>query len=200
MFYLEDRIIAGIIYDLDGTLVSSSLCFSEIRKQLGCERQQDVLTFIEQLGCEQQRQKANQIVYQHEWQDALGASVIEGAKEMIAWCDQLSIPQAIVTRNNAQAAQQKVDRCQLDIDWVITREQFAAKPDPSALLHISNVWQIKPANILYVGDYVYDIEAAERANMPSLLVNANAVNDFAHRADYHFDTLLSFYHHVQSMI
>jgi len=53
---------------------------------------------------------------------------------------------------------------------VLTRECAPAKPDPTALLMIAEQWQIAPTQCLYVGDYIYDQLAAEKAGMRWVLV------------------------------
>ena len=80
------------------------------------------------------------------------------------------LPVAIVTRNCKQATALKISNNQIPISTVLTRECAPAKPDPTALLMIAGQWQIAPAHILYVGDYIYDQQAAENAGMQWLLV------------------------------
>ncbi len=41
--------IRGIVFDLDGTLVTSNLDFSLIRSELGCPDGLDVLAYVDQL-------------------------------------------------------------------------------------------------------------------------------------------------------
>jgi len=53
---------------------------------------------------------------------------------------------------------------------VLTREDAPAKPDPTALLMVANTWQLRPEDCLYVGDFIYDQQAAENAGMRWFLV------------------------------
>lgn len=186
MITLQNHFIKGIIYDLDGTLASSTLDFKAMREQIGCPLGYDMLNFIEAMEDKVSRQQALEMIIDNEWQDALTAQALPGAIELVNWCNNKNIPQAIVTRNNAQAAKHKVEQCKLSVDWVISREQFAAKPDPTALLHIANKWQIEAQKLIYVGDFKYDIQAAHNAGMKSVLVNAKQPNYFADAADFEF--------------
>jgi HAD superfamily hydrolase (TIGR01549 family) len=80
------------------------------------------------------------------------------------------LPMAIVTRNCRQATAIKVANNSIPIDYVLTREDAPAKPDPTALLMVANTWQLQPEDCLYVGDFIYDQQAAENAGMRWFLV------------------------------
>ena len=52
--------IKGVIFDLDGTLVSSELNFSLIKAQVGCPAEQDLLDYIEQLPSPYMREEVHE--------------------------------------------------------------------------------------------------------------------------------------------
>mmetsp|Transcript_16814 Transcript_16814/g.43703 ORF Transcript_16814/g.43703 Transcript_16814/m.43703 type:complete len:90 (+) Transcript_16814:1-270(+) len=81
-----------------------------------------------------------------------------------------NLPIAIVTRNCREATAIKIVNNRIPIEFVLTREDAPAKPDPTALLHIAQHWQLQPKDCLYVGDFIYDQLAAENAGMQWLLV------------------------------
>ena len=197
MTELQGHPIKGIIYDLDGTLASSTLNFKAMREHVGCPLGSDLLNFIEAMEDKATKEQALQMIVDNEWQDALTATALPGAQELISWCNQKNIPQAIVTRNNEQAAKRKVQQCKLDINWVISREHFPPKPDPTSLLHIANTWQLEPSSLIYVGDFKYDIQGAHNARMKSVLVNAKQPNDFAHTSDFEYKDINTFLNHLK---
>ncbi|MBO1254780.1 HAD family hydrolase [Alteromonas sp. 5E99-2] len=164
--------IKGVIFDLDGTLVSSSLNFTQIRRDIGCPQHVDILSFIESLP-EEEKVEAEDIVIQHELNDAGNAELLKNGKRMLDQVHAAQLPMAIVTRNCRRATYIKMANNHIDVPLVITREDAPAKPDPSALLDIAAQWGIPVENILYVGDYIYDQQAAERAGMKWVLVNSN---------------------------
>ncbi|NKC20992.1 MULTISPECIES: HAD-IA family hydrolase [Pseudoalteromonas] len=179
-----DRIpVKGIIFDLDGTLVTSELDFSLIRAQIGCPVGQDLLSFISALPSPYMREEAMNIVHQHELCDAQHCDVIPGVKECIAQLSRMGIPLAVVTRNFAKAARLKLKTAGLPIPLILTRDDAPAKPDPAALLQVAQTWQVPPYQCVYVGDYLYDIEAAHNANMPSCLFAPNDKPHYAEQAD-----------------
>lgn len=176
--------IHGVIFDLDGTLVSSELDFSLIKAQIGCPDNEDLLDFIAQLPSPYMREEAMNIVHQHELLDAQHATLLPGVSEAIALLNERNIPMAIVTRNFDKAAALKLKNNPLPISTVLTRSDAPAKPDPSALNAIATLWNISADNLLYVGDYIYDIQAAHNANMRACLYAPNETPPYADQADY----------------
>lgn len=180
----QNKAMHGVIFDLDGTLVSSELNFSLIKAQVGCPAEQDLLDFIAQLPSPYMQEEAMNIVYQHELLDAQNAAVLPGVVDTLNALKEKDIPMAIVTRNFDKAAAIKLQNNPLPIEIVLTRSDAPAKPDPSALLSIASLWNIPTENLLYVGDYVYDIQAAQNANMRSCLYAPELTPIFADQADY----------------
>ncbi len=184
--------IKGVIFDLDGTLVSSSLDFKWLREQVSCPSDEDILAFAANLKDPFLRDRAHSIIEKHELDDAHQAGWIPGAKEFVECLNRLNFPMAIVTRNFQQAAQIKIRNNAMPITRVITREEAPAKPDPTALLLIASEWRLQPEQVMYVGDFRYDVEAANNAGMHSCLYAPDELPDYAHQADQvirHFDEL-----------
>ncbi|MDX1399767.1 MAG: HAD family hydrolase [Oceanospirillum sp.] len=184
--------IKGVIFDLDGTLVSSELDFQWLRQQVNCPSDDDILAFINALEDPYLKERAQQIVEQHELDDAHQASWIPGAKLFVDRLNRNNYPMAIVTRNFQEAAQIKIRNNAMPITRVITREEAPAKPDPTALLQIASEWRLKPEQVMYIGDFRYDVEAANNAGMHSCLFAPEELPDYAHQADQvirHFDEL-----------
>ncbi|MBA4503061.1 HAD family hydrolase [Marinobacterium marinum] len=177
--------LCGIIFDLDGTLVSSSLDFAAIKREIGCPPGVDVLTFLSSLPTEQQ-DEALAVIHHHEQQDALHSDWMPGARAFVDTCLERQIPMAIVTRNSCHTSRLKIERNAIPIDRVMTRENSAPKPDPAALLEIANDFALPTHKVLMVGDYRYDLEAGRNANMQSCLVNYTTLPDYSHLADYAF--------------
>lgn len=180
----QNKAMHGVIFDLDGTLVSSELNFSLIKAQVGCPAEQDLLDFIAQLPSAYMQEEAMNIVFHHELLDAQSATVLPGVVDTLNALKEKDIPMAIVTRNFDKAAAIKLQNNPLPIEIVLTRSDAPAKPDPSALLSIASLWNIPTENLLYVGDYVYDIQAAQNANMRSCLYAPELTPIFADQADY----------------
>jgi HAD superfamily hydrolase (TIGR01509 family) len=163
---------SAVIFDLDGTLVSSSLNFAKICNEIGCREGTDVLAFMDSLP-EQQKREAEKIVYTHELRDAESAKVIDGVVEVLSELKRNNIDTGIVTRNSLEATRIKLERTNIEVEHVITREAAKPKPAPDALIKLANKWNHVPKNCCYVGDYRYDLEAALNANMHAIWFTNN---------------------------
>jgi HAD superfamily hydrolase (TIGR01549 family) len=180
--------LLGVIFDLDNTLVSSSLNFDNIREDLVCSKDIDLLSFVDSLP-DQQKIDAKRVLVDYEIKDALSASKLAGTDELLALLLKFSIPCAIVTRNCKEAALIKLNKNNIDVPIRLTREDHKAKPAPDALLHLAQYWKTSPENLLYVGDYLYDLQAAQNANTMSCLVTYAKAASYASLADIVVDDL-----------
>lgn len=177
--------IQGIIFDLDGTLVSSSLNFKAIRHEIGCSENDDILTYLERLPAVE-KQAAADTVYRHEMADAESSTWLPHARTFVDKCAEIGVPMAIVTRNSAMATAVKVKNNAIPIKHIITREMISPKPDPAALINIAAQFRLRTSDLMMVGDYKYDLQAGRNAKMATCLVNFEALPDFANLADYTF--------------
>ncbi len=193
-----NNLFKGVIFDLDGTLVSSSLDFKALKRAVGCPLDQDILAFVQQLPMERAK-KAHSIIIQAEHMDALSARAMSGALALLDFLLLQQIPTAIVTRNSRQAAELKIERCALPIDLILSRDDGPAKPDPSCLLALAKMWQLPPSQIAYVGDHHYDVQAAKRAGMPSVLLSEQRAYGEQLGASYIFRDLMALHRALPSI-
>lgn len=183
--------LRGLIFDLDGTLVSSSLDFTRIRADIGCPKEKDVLTHISEMPREH-RARAERIVAEHEQRDARQCECLPGVADSLQWLQAQGLHTAVVTRNSRRAASQKLQHAGLNFDQVLTREDAPPKPHPGALLQVAERWGLETSDCAYVGDFLYDVEAALAANMQAWLYSPSALPDYAYRAHVvlrHFEEL-----------
>ena len=176
--------ISGVLFDLDNTLVSCTMNFELMRQSIHCPPNQDVLSFVESLPLVEQ-QRASQLIKQIEIDDADNTVLMPGALSLLTFLAKSKIPTGIITRNCGEAAEKKLALTGLSTDLLFTRENFPAKPDPTALLQASSLWTLPPAQILFVGDYLYDLQAAYNASMPSALVHQPESIEFINQATIH---------------
>lgn len=186
---LDTSSIKAIVFDLDNTLVSSSMDFKWLREQIGCPLDIDLLSFVDEMHCPKQTLHANNMILQHELEDAEHSTPMPGCIQLLDFIDSNHLRTAIITRNCEQAAKQKVAHNQLNISRIISREHFPPKPAPDSLLALANEWSLQSHQILYVGDYLYDLQAAYNANMPSCLVTHGANALFSEHASLVVDYL-----------
>ncbi|MFC1236342.1 HAD family hydrolase [Vibrio sp. F74] len=176
-----DRIKA-VVFDLDNTLVTSGMDFQALRGVIGCPLNEDLLTYSDSLSNKQDRDRAHQIILDHEMSDALSSEPMSGCYELLEFLYKNNFHTAVVTRNCRQATALKLSHNNIEFEQVITREDFPAKPAPDSLVALANGWNLSTVNVLYVGDYLYDLQAAANANMTSCLVTHGQTPNFADQA------------------
>ncbi len=84
------------------------------------------------------------------------------------------------------AVDRVLSRCGLSFDPVMAREDAPYKPSPVGLWQICEAWQLAPADVLMVGDYLYDVQAGLGAGTRTALVTHGRSLPFAHLADVTF--------------
>ncbi len=186
----------GIIFDLDGTLVDSQLDFSLLCQQLGWPAGTAILEHLATLTDKVERSRAERIICDFEMQGAASASWIDGAEALLWHLQQQGIPTAILTRNMRAASQLCRERLSMPVSLWLTREDAPAKPDPTGLHLIAQHWQLPVQQLLFVGDYWFDLATARAAGMPSCLLLNGTNQHFAEDADYcirHFIELHQLY-------
>lgn len=176
--------IKGVIFDMDGTLVSSSLDFAAMRRAIDCPPDQDILDFIDALPDPETRQQAQQAIINIELEEAQQCQILDGVAEALQLFQRWQLPLGLVTRNSREATRIKLEKTDLSFDPIITRECAPAKPDPAALLQVADSWRIEPKNLIYVGDYLHDVNAANNAGMRSVLLTIDGEPEWPHDATW----------------
>lgn len=179
--------IKGVIFDLDGTLANSNPNFEGLRAELGIKPGTDILSYVNSIKEPTQAEQTHAIIKHYELESSHGATWIAGAQQLMAFLTSLHIPQAILTRNMPEAAHITLANLNLtvgtDFDPLLTRFDAKAKPHPEGVERICEQWQIKPANILFIGDYLFDLQTAHNAGTKSILYTPSVTPDYADQAD-----------------
>ena len=92
---------------------------------------------------------------------------LPGAKELLAYLTENGIPWAIATSGRMETARPNIERLGVDVDKaaVVTRDQVRyAKPDPDLFLEAARRINVPIQNCAVVGDSIWDLLAARRAN------------------------------------
>jgi HAD superfamily hydrolase (TIGR01549 family) len=182
--------IRGVIFDLDGTLIDSQLDFDAMRREMGFPHGEPILEAIERLPSGPHRDRCLEILHDHERRGAESATRIVGAGELLAELDRLDLPQAILTRNSKAMTALALERLQLAFSQVLTREDALPKPHPAGLWKICNEWNFQVDEVIFVGDFRFDLLAGRAAGIRTVLFAPNGPPDYAHEADFVVDRLM----------
>ena len=176
--------LRGVIFDLDGTLVDSGLDFAAIRRDLGLSPGELILESVDKMPPGAEKDERLLVLRKHELQGARRATLMPGAGEFLAKLNDDGIRTAVLTRNSREATDLTLRRLGLKFSLVMTRDEVPPKPDPTGLLVICESWDIAPAESIYIGDYLFDIQAGQNAGMPTMLYAPGNLPDYANLADF----------------
>ena len=169
---------------MDGTVIEPLLDFAAIRAALNIAPDAGILEEIEAMEPSRADQ-ARQWLEDQELAAARQAQLTAGAGQTIRTIRRAGLKTALLTRNTRAAMQTVLDRYpQLQFDLTWSREDGPIKPEPDGIVRACAQLGIDPKRTVCVGDFLYDIVAAARAEAVSVLLAPNEVPAFADAADY----------------
>jgi len=185
--------IAGVIFDMDGTLIKPCIDFANMRSRIYAiadtdsnlqqkpeeERRGDVLELYNFLS-DEGRVQANQVFDDIEAKAMRDMTLMESVGDLCHYLDKAGIKRAVLTRNVEKSVthmQEKLwkEHSAKEFFPCVNRETRASeddcdslplpsKPFPDAILHICKVWECSPEDVIMVGDSAADdMAAANRA-------------------------------------
>ena len=168
---------------MDGTLIAQMLDFQDIRKQLAIPPEKGILEEIEAMS-PARRAEAEAWLVQTELQAAENARLMPGAIEALAAIQDANIKVALLTRNTRQSMQMVIEKFGLQFDLTWSREDGPIKPKPDSIIKACAMLDTTPEQTACVGDFEYDIVAANAASAASILFAPDETPPFANIADH----------------
>jgi HAD superfamily hydrolase (TIGR01509 family) len=169
--------IKAVLFDFDGTLTRpGTLDFTRIKAELGCPLDQPALEFIQGLPTAELRQKALRALDRFETAGAQNSQPNDGAEELLAWLQAHDIRTGIISRNSLRSIKTALQNFKTigpaDFDLIVSRnDPLAPKPSPEGVLWACSQLNIAPGETMMVGDFVFDIEAGQRAGAVTVLID-----------------------------
>ena len=179
----------AVIFDMDGTIIESLIDFAAIRAELGVPPTQGILEAIDAMP-PQRRDEAHRKLLQHELEAARRADLIPHAAGTLETIRRAGLKTALLTRNAREAMEMVLRRFNLHFDLAWSREDGPIKPEPVGVLRACRALGVRPKRAACVGDFHYDIIAANAAGAASVLLILSDRPAYADEADYVITNLL----------
>ncbi len=175
--------LKAVVFDMDGTITKPVLNFKQIRQELNLSHEGDIAELILELS-DAEQEIAWKIIYQHE-QEAMNNQTLQpGFLDVLALCRQYGLKVGVITRNISQSVEVLCEKFDLTFDHVMTRECEYIKPHPGPLLFLLKKWKLKGEEAIMIGDYIHDVECANRAGALSCYFFNPGTEDFSAEADF----------------
>ena len=157
--------IKGVVFDLDGTLLDSQLCFTSIRQALGIPEGQLILEYLETLDHDERSEKT-QALEEIELHAAMKSKLFPGAQEVLTSLPRIGVKAGILTRNCKRVVSWFLGAFpELAVEYAVARELAPPKPNPRGLQIFLDRWSIAPSELLMVGDSYLDMECGLNAGV-----------------------------------
>jgi len=173
----------AVIFDMDGTLIEQEIDFVSIRAELAVPANMGILEAIALAPPETQPSAMRKLV-DAEVAAAGRAALMAGAHQTLSTIQAAGLKTALLTRNGPEAVDVVLGRFNLTFDLVWTRDQGPIKPEPDGVLRACRELGVQPGRTVCIGDFRYDVEAANAAGAVSVLLAHGLSDDDADEADY----------------
>lgn len=177
--------VRGIIFDMDGVIVRQRLDFAAIKQEIFGSTEGFILERMSSLTGEA-RARAEAILERHEMAAALDAEPLDGAIQFLEWMEEAGLRRGLVTRNSRRSVRTVQERLGLHFEAVVTREDAPPKPSPEPIWLACRRLDLSPAQVLFVGDFEFDMLAGRRAGVRTVLLR-NPVQPDSPHADHAID-------------
>lgn len=172
---LEDFLpkLKVFIFDMDGTLVDSRLDFDRMREELGFPQGVPLLEHIDSIKDQTDEKTLNyyfEVIHRHELEGARNSELMPGVREFLHFLEEFGVKTAVLTRNNLEVTELTFSKWNLNFSQVLSRDCVTRpKPHPEGLLKICQELEANPYEAVYMGDFLFDLEAAHNAGMKAIL-------------------------------
>ncbi len=179
--------IRAVIFDMDGTLIDSEYDWPAIRETLGITGP-SILDQLHDLPEPEGKEKWDALG-QIERRATRGATLKDGAVELLALLEEHRIATALVTNNTNENTTFLQERFDLDFEVVITRDSGRWKPAAAPMEQAMERLGMTPEQCLAVGDSILDVMAAREAGCGRVCAVCGGARLHGDKADIGFEDL-----------
>ncbi|AMB42069.1 MULTISPECIES: HAD family hydrolase [Paenarthrobacter] len=186
----------GVLFDVDGTLIDSSyfhafawwqafrregldVQISDIHRCVGMGGDKLVRHLVPDCTdeLEEELKSAHGAVFSTFWPSL---RAFEAARDLLAACSDAGL--AVGLASSAQQRDLDVSRKVLDagtsIDaWTSSNDAEASKPEPDILLACLDKLGLRPEDVVFVGDAVWDVKAAGSIGIPAIALTCGGISE-----------------------
>ena len=173
------RNIKHVSFDLDGTLINSfpvmkkawehataelsiKCGFSNYKKYVGLPFPK----IMEQLGLEAYERDLSDIYFATTKALRHEVTMIDGARDLLSNLKDRGYSVSIITSKPRINAELVVEQMAFEVDLLVCGDDYIrGKPDPIAGRDILRTFEVKPSEVLYVGDMIFDFQFALNSRM-----------------------------------
>ena len=177
----------GILFDMDGVVVEQQLDFPAIKREIFGDTEGFILERMAHMTPEE-RARADAILERHETAAALGARPMDGIVPFLTWMDARGMRRGLVTRNSRKSVEIVIERLGFPFHAIVTREDAPPKPAPDPVWLGCRQMGLPPPEVLFVGDYEFDMVAGRRAGVSTVLLRSRTMTS-SENADFVVDSL-----------
>ncbi|MHA1238973.1 MAG: HAD family hydrolase [Candidatus Odinarchaeia archaeon] len=180
--------IKGVVFDLDGTLVAFKIEYMKAKKEveeylrsLGIPEHLfnktpiftgliKILDFLKKKGVTDNelsliKQRVNEIASKYEFDAANKTSLLPGVKEVLEYIKKRGLKIGLFTINQRKVVEYLLNKMNIKhyFDAVVTRDDVdEPKPSSKHLIAVLEKLNLKPEEVLVVGDHPIDFDAANK--------------------------------------
>ena len=190
----REKIIDLIIMDMDGTIFTSNVDWSSVKKKLNVHNS----SILEKIysGGVVDKDGLNYLEAIEE-KNTLEAKTIDGSLEFINEIRERGINISLVTNNSRKNMNYLIDKFNISFDMIITRDEKMWKPSPSAFKCLMKKFEVEPENTISIGDSDLDITASVRSSISDIFIikDSNITGNYSENINYFKD-----FHELSNMI
>ncbi len=176
--------LKAFVFDMDGTLIKSDLNFDLMREEMQFPQGAPILEYLATLTDEEEIKKANEVIHRHELEGAKRGTLFSGVESLLKTIKSNGHPLGLITRNSTEVTDIVLEKFNLSFDIVFTRDNCKPKPDPEGLLIMAKEWNLKTNEMIYIGDFLFDLKTAQNAGAYSGLYLNPRNEPFKDQADF----------------